>query len=210
MKTNISLTAYALAAGLVLLLFSAAPARAQTGGSIKGKIKEQGGKPLEGVLVGATSASNKDNKREIKSDGKGEFELTDLPAGEYSLAFEKQGYKNFVTRKLTVAAGETLKLSRIIELAREGEPYSLIRGAVLYGNGFSLPNAAVTIERIDGKKFKQEKISGEGGQFAFRLKAEKGKYRITASARGFEQASIEIEIESDEVRNVALTLQQAK
>ena len=44
----------------------------------------------------------------------------------------------------------------------------------------------------------------------FRLKAEKAKYRITANARGFQSTSTEIEIESDEVRNIALTLQQVK
>jgi len=69
----------------------------------------------------------------------------------------------------------------------------------------------VVIERIDGaKKFKQETISREGGEFAFRLKAEKAKYRITATARGFQPASVEVEIENDEARNVALTLQQIK
>jgi len=198
---------YALLAALVLLL-AAASARAQTG-TVKGKVKEEGGKALEGVLVQATSAKNKDDKREAKSDGKGEFELAGLPAGDYSFSFEKQGYKTFLTRKLAVVGGETLRVSA--ELKREGEPFSLVRGAVLYGVGYSLPNALVTIERIDGgKKFKQEKVSGEGGQFVFRLKAEKAKYRITANARGFQPASTEIEIESDEVRNIALTLQQVK
>jgi hypothetical protein len=42
------------------------------------------------------------------------------------------------------------------------------------------------------------------------LKAEKAKYRVTATARGFQPASIEIEIDGDEARNVALTLQPLK
>jgi hypothetical protein len=99
----------------------------------------------------------------------------------------------------------------VVELAREGPPYALIRGAVFQGPGYTLRNATVTIERIDGeKKFKQEKVSVEGGEFSFRLKAEKAKYRITATARGFQPASLEVEIAGDEARNVALTLQQAK
>ncbi|MEP7337547.1 MAG: carboxypeptidase-like regulatory domain-containing protein [Acidobacteriota bacterium] len=196
---------YALIATLVLLFSTAA---AQTG-IIKGKVKEEGGKALEGVLVQATNVRNKDGKHEAKSDSKGDFEFAGLPAGDYSFSFEKQGYKTFLTRKLAVIGGETLKLSA--ELKREGEPFSLVRGAVLNGIGYSLPNASVLIERIDGgRRFKQEKVSGEGGQFVFRLKAEKAKYRITANARGFQSASTEIEIESDEVRNIALTLQQVK
>ena len=93
-------------------------------------------------------------------------------------------------------------------MKRDEAPYSVIRGDVFYGLGFSLPNASVKIERIDGKKFKEEKLSGEGGQFAFRLKAEKAKYRVTAVANGFQPAMTEIEIEGDEIRNIALTLQR--
>jgi uncharacterized membrane protein len=195
---------------MAICLFLLAQAAAQTEtGTVKGKVKEQNGKALEGVLVRATSAADKAQTRETKSDNNGDFEFTGLQPGDYSFSFEKQGFKKFSTRKLELAAGETLKLSRTIELRREGELYALIRGAVLYGQGFTLPNALVTIERIDGgKKFKQEMISREAGEFAFRLKPEKAKYRISASGRGFQTSSIEIEIEGDELRNVVVTLQK--
>ena len=201
---------------LAALLLAPASAQSQTQkgaqtGALKGKVKERNGKPLEGVIVQATSAENKEDKRETKSDDKGDFGFDALPAGRYSLSFEKQGYKTFVTRKLEVAAGETTKLSSDVELSKEGAPYAVIRGAVFRGPGFTLPSASVTIERIDGgKKFKQETISQDGGEFAFRLKAEKATYRVTATARGFQPASIEIEIAGDEARNVALTLQPAR
>jgi uncharacterized surface anchored protein len=205
---------YAIICAQLLAVFLLAPAggRSQTQtGAIKGKVKERNGKALEGVVVRATDAANKEDKRETKSDDKGDFEFSSLPAGRYSLSFEMQGYKAFITRELEVAAGETIKLSKVVELAREGPPYSLIRGAVFHGSGYTLRNATVMIERIDGgKKFKQETVSHDGGEFAFRLKAEKAKYRVTASARGFESTSIEVEIEGDEARNVALTLQPVK
>jgi uncharacterized surface anchored protein len=173
-------------------------------------VKERNGKALEGVIVRATNAENKEDKRETKSDDKGDFEFAALPAGHYSLSLEKQGYKTFISRELEVTAGETLKLSRVIELALESPPYAVIRGAVFQGQGFTLRNATVKIERIDGdKKFKQETVSHDGGEFAFRLKAEKAKYRLTATARGFQTSSIEVEIDGDEARNVALTLQPA-
>jgi len=197
---------------LAALLLAPAGAQSQTQtGALKGRVKERNGKALEGVIVRATSAENKEDKRETKSDDKGDFEFTALPAGHYSLSFEKQGYKTFITRKLEVAAGETTKLSSVVELSREGEPYAVIRGAVFRGPGYTLPNATVMIERIDGgKKFKHETVSQEGGEFAFRLKAEKAKYRVTATARGFQPTSIEVEIDGDEARNVALTLQPVK
>jgi carboxypeptidase family protein len=201
---------------LAALLLVPAGARSQTQkgaqtGALKGKVKERNGKPLEGVIVQATSAENKEDKRETRSDDKGDFGFDALPAGRYSLSFEKQGYKTFVTRKLEVAAGETTKLSSDVELSKEGAPYAVVRGAVFRGPGFTMPSATVTIERIDGgKKFKQETSSQDGGEFAFRLKAEKATYRVTATARGFQPASIEIEIAGDEARNVALTLQPVK
>ncbi|MFN0084473.1 MAG: carboxypeptidase regulatory-like domain-containing protein [Blastocatellia bacterium] len=201
---------YALPALAVLILWPDPRGLAQTGG-IKGKVKEQGGKSLDDVLVRAIHARNKENTHETRTDSRGDFELTGLPGGEYSLSFEKQGFKSFTTRKLEVIPGETIRLSRAIEISRESDPYAVIRGAVLYGIGYTLPNATITLERIDGeKRFKQETISREGGEFAFRLKPEKARYRITAAARGFQSASTEIEILSDEVRNVALTLQQEK
>ena len=215
---------YAFITALVLLLSSALPVCAQTG-VIKGKVKLQDSKTHDGVQVRITRANSSGtkattkpaktvegtNEQESKTDSKGEFEITGLATGEYVLSFEKPGYKGFTTRRLEVVSGETVKLRSVIELAKEGEPYAVIRGAVLHGVGFSLPNALVTIERIDGgKKFKQETLSREGGEFSFRLRADKATYRLTATARGFEAASQEITIESDEVRNIALTLQQLK
>jgi uncharacterized membrane protein len=201
---------YAIIGALVLAVSLIAQANGQTG-ILKGKVKELNGKALEGVTIRATNAKESEDNHETKSDGKGEFEFTALPAGQYSLSFEKQGYKTFTTRKLEITPGETTKLSRVIELPREGDPYAVVRGAVFHGPGYTLPNATVTIERIDGgRKFKQETVSHEGGEFAFRLRAEKAKYRLTATARGFQPASIEIEVEGDEARNVALTLQPAR
>ena len=192
---------------LLLLAGLGAHAGAQTGGgpgNLKGRVKEQKGKSLAGVMIKATSEGR---QFEAQSNDQGEFELKGLPAGEYVLSFSKTGYKNFTTRRLAVAAGETIRLSRMIELVREDDPYAVIRGAIFHGVGYTLPNAEVTLERIDGKKkIKMETVSREGGEFAFRLKADQATYRITARAQGFQPASIEIAIENDEVRNVALTL----
>lgn len=200
---------YAILFSLVLVPFSGARAQSPTG-VIKGKVKEQGGKPLVDVLIKAQGSKHKDRLQETKSNDKGEFEFGSIPAGDYTLTFEKQGYKLFTTRSLEVLGGETLRLSKVIELAKEGDPYAVIRGAVLQGVGYSLSSASVLIERIDGgRKFKQETISREGGEFAFRLRAEKARYRLTASARGFQSSSIELDIEGDEVRNIALTLKPA-
>lgn len=175
-------------------------------GSLRGRVKEQKGRALAGVTIKATADGR---QYEMTSDGQGEFVFRDLTPGDYVLSFAKGGYKTFTTRSLAVAAGETIRLSRVIEMAREDDPYAVIRGAVLHGLGYTLPNAVVRLERTDGrKKTKMETVSREGGEFAFRLKADSASYRITAEAEGFEPASLELSIENDEVRNIVLTLKR--
>ena len=182
---------------------------AQTG-IIKGRVKLQDSKKHDGVTVKAqrfTGTKPVAEPVETQTNEKGEFMFEKLAAGEYVLTFAKSGFKTFTTRRQEVGGGETVQIKELT-IAKEGEPFAEVRGAVLYGVGYSMPNALVTIERIDGgKKFKQEKYSQEGGEFGFRLKSDKAKYRITAQARGFQLATTEIEIDGDELRNIALTLQ---
>jgi len=201
---------YAMLSQIVLLLTLTASAEAQQA-TVKGKVKEQGGKALAGVAIRAVNAANQKDVRETKSDTKGEFEVAGLGGGDYVFTFELMGFKTFVTRRLEVKAGDTIKLKTTIEMAREREAYSMIDGAIFSSEGFSLPNATVVIERIgDGKRFKQEKTAEEGGAFKFRVPAEKATYRITATARGFQSASQEVEVVPDEMRHIALSLERAK
>jgi hypothetical protein len=190
------------------LCFSCA-AWAQTGG-LRGRVKLPDSKKHDGVTVTAqrfTGTKPVAEPIETQTDEKGEYKFERLAVGEYVLSFAKQGFKTFVTRRQEITGGEIIQV-RELAMAKESEPYAEVRGAVLYGVGYSLPNALVTIERIDGgKKFKQEKYSQDGGEFGFRLKADKAKYRVTAQARGFQPASTEVEIDGDELRNIALTLQ---
>ena len=75
---------FALIWAPVLGIFLFALAEAQTKGpvgSLKGKVKERNGKSLESVTIRATPVNTPEEKRETKSDGKGEFEFVDLPPG---------------------------------------------------------------------------------------------------------------------------------
>ncbi len=197
-------------------LLSGLPAWAD-GAKIQGKVKEEGGKALAGVTVKAERSvtrtlNDQDTKPKdykVKTNEKGEFAFKDLLEGSYMLTFELTGYRTFVTRRVQLTAGETLKVPRAIEMSREREPFGLIRGATLDSSGYSLQNVQLTLERTDGKKFKKvEKVSFEGGEFAFRVPAEKGTYRITASADGFKTVSKEVTVDGDEIRQVALQLEK--
>lgn len=187
---------------------------------IEGKIRDDNGKPLSGVTVKANRSKIKtlDDKEaqapsdyEVKSDDKGNFVFTGLAAGSYALTFEMKGFKTATTRqRIDLTASGFYQVPKPFELRRE-DPFSQIRGAVLDTSGYSLPNVSVSIERLDGKKFKKiEKYSTEGGEFGFRLPSESGKYLITASADGFTTTSKEVSIDSSEIRQVVLQLEKKK
>src|SRR5262245_55581894 len=116
----------------VLGAFLFALAGAQTKGSVgslNGKVKERNGKSLEGVIIRATAANASEEKRETRSDSKGEFEFAELPPGQYTFSFDKQGYKTLTTRKQEITSGMVTRLSSVVEMSREGDPYAVIRGA---------------------------------------------------------------------------------
>ena len=201
-----------------LIIFSTLAVLADTA-KIEGKIRDESGKPLSGVTVKANRAKvrvldEKDqapSDYEVKSDDKGTFIFTGLAAGSYALTFEMKGFKTATTlKRVDLTASAVYQAPKPFELRRE-ELYSLIRGAVLDTSGYSLPNVSVTIERLDEKKFKKlEKNSTDGGEFAFRLPSETGKYLVTASASGYITASKEISVDSGEVRQVVLQLEKKK
>ncbi len=189
------------------------------GGQIQGKVKDESGKTLEGVIVKANRAvtrslDNQDTNQkeyETKTNDKGEFVLSGLLPGNYALTFELTGYRSFVTRRFELTAGETFKVPKAIELSREPEAHSLIRGAVLDATGYSLENVSVSVERTDGKKFKKiEKASVTGGQFAFRVPAETGTYRVIASADGYVTATQEVSVDRNEIRSIVIQLEKKK
>ena len=189
------------------------------GGQIQGKVKEEGGKTLAGVTVKARRAvtrslDNQDTNQkeyETKTNDKGEFVLSDLLPGNYALTFELTGYRTFVTRRFELATGETYKVPKPIELPREPEAQSRIRGAVLDATGYSLENVSLTLERTDGKKFKKmEKASVTGGEFGFSVPSEPGTYRLTASANGFVTATQEVSIDKNEIRSIVIQLEKKK
>src|SRR5262249_6507237 len=87
---------------LLLIVQANAQHKTRTG-SLKGKRKARNGKALAGVSVRATSEKSEEDNRETVSNDKGDFELIGLPAGHYSLSFEKRGFKTFFARNLEIA-----------------------------------------------------------------------------------------------------------
>lgn len=90
--------------GLVLLL---APARglAQTGATVRGTVTlATGGTPLHNVIVTVVQL-----RRSVETDENGAFEITNLPAGVYTVLAHMEGFPD-QTRQVRVGAGEVATL----------------------------------------------------------------------------------------------------
>jgi hypothetical protein len=81
-------------------------------------------KPVAGVIISATSAKNKNEKKEVQTDASGYFKFPELPAGELKFQFEKKGYKQQKKNAMTVKEGTIVKFNVEIEITKtEVEDY---------------------------------------------------------------------------------------
>ena len=76
---------------VVLLLAVAAPAAAQTTGSIVGRVTDEGGGVLPGATVEAKSPALQGSRTAV-TDSTGAYRLELLPPGEYTVSFTLQGF----------------------------------------------------------------------------------------------------------------------
>src|SRR5260221_14139168 len=93
----------------VALLALAGVATAQTtNGTITGHVADSQGLALPGVTVNASSA-NLQGVRSVVTSENGDFVLSLLPSGTYTLSFELSGFQT-VTKTATLAPTQTLPL----------------------------------------------------------------------------------------------------
>ena len=93
-----------------------APAAAQTGrGIITGTAKDSAGAPLSSTVIELQPLG-----RRVVTDDQGQFRITDVPAGEYSLTASYVGLKPFSTT-VKVEPGQTVNLDPTLEVASQAD-----------------------------------------------------------------------------------------
>jgi hypothetical protein len=80
------------------------------GGTIGGKVVDKLGEPLKDVKV---TAKNIDTERKTicNTDAHGAYKLPELPAGNYKVTAEKDGYMTHTYTDVFVEIGKTVKLN---------------------------------------------------------------------------------------------------
>ena len=122
------LVAMALAA---MLFVPWANARGQViTATLYGVVHDSTGGALPGVSVTATQVGT-NLVRETVSDERGEFTLTALPAGQYALTIQLQGFKAYNSQGLTLGAGQSVRQTYVLDVGNVAETVTVAEEAPL-------------------------------------------------------------------------------
>src|SRR5689334_16611118 len=96
---------YRLIYALVLVLFASGTALPQSGtGVVRGQVTDPSGAAVTNASVVVTSANGQ--TRTVHTDRQGMYEVTALPAGQYSLKAMAKGFADFETDYVVVTPGQ--------------------------------------------------------------------------------------------------------
>lgn len=99
-------------------LLTAFGARAQSTGTIEGKIIDETQSPLPGVMIVASSPALMDAKVAVTDPG-GHFRFALLRAGEYKLVFTMSGFTNQEKGNVSLSSGRTVSLGIVMKAATD-------------------------------------------------------------------------------------------
>jgi hypothetical protein len=188
---------------LILLPFGASAQDKHTG-QLKGKIKVEKGSP-DGVTVILRQGEREVTR--VSTDRKGNFLIARIAPGLYGVTFRKPGLAIGSIENLEVKAGKTRSLADLILSVDEGS-IAFIRGSVFNEAGRSVPNVRVELSRIVSESHVENldaRMTGETGEFVFRVPPDVAKYRLTLRSEGAEAVSKDVEVDGAAVFRVALT-----
>lgn len=189
-----------------LLLSVGCLAQDKNTGAIKGKVHVEQGSP-SGVAVILLQGEHEVTR--VSTDKKGEFVISRVPAGVYSLKFRKPGLAVGTIDPLEVHAGKTRTLGDRLVLSVDEGSIAFVRGSVFTEAGRSVPGVRVELAKIINESSLQKidsRVTSETGEFVFRLPPETAKYRVTAKADGAQTVSKDVDVDGAAVFRVALTL----
>ena len=101
---------------LLCILFGVLSAPAQSDrGAITGTITDQGGGVMPGVSVVATNLATNQELRTVSTET-GNYTISAIPAGIYSLTVEQPGFRKFVQTGITVQVAQTARIDVVLQV----------------------------------------------------------------------------------------------
>lgn len=182
----------------------AVPAFSQNGG-LKGKVRAANGKGIANATI-IVRQNGKDMKT-ARSDSKGDFRISGLKSGIYSIVFEARGYAAGLLADVEVKKGIRDLGDRLV-LAVDRGTLVFIRGSVFYKEGVSLPGARVELALVnpDGTTRRlATAVSDISGEFSFRRPEGPAKLRVTAKYKGVTGYK-DVDVDTAAIYRTAITL----
>src|SRR5258708_4648302 len=110
-----------LAAVALLCLSSAVFGQQVLRGSIAGTIKDDTGATIPGVTITVTGPALQVPQIMRVSDGRGEYQVPDLPAGTYRVSYELTGFATLVREGIVLTTGFAARLEPVMTVATVAE-----------------------------------------------------------------------------------------
>jgi hypothetical protein len=134
--------------GLIVALL-AAPAAAQQEASIIGVVTDSGGAVLPGVSVTARSPALQVPEVTGVTDGRGEYRLTPLPIGIYSVTYELQGFQTMRREEIRLTTGFVATVNVSLSLGGIQETITVTGGSPVVDVVSTAPATRLTREALD-------------------------------------------------------------
>jgi hypothetical protein len=194
------------AAALLLLVSFSSWAQDKNTGAIKGKVRVEKGTP-GGVAVILRQADHEVTR--ATTDKKGEFVLAHVTPGIYGVTLRKPCLAVGSIEDIEVKAGKTRSLGDRLVLGVDEGCVTFIRGSVFNEGGRSVPGVRVELARVIDESSTEKldsRITGETGEFVFRVPPDAAKYRVTIKPNGAQLESKDVPVDGPAVYRVALML----
>ena len=128
---------------ILLTIGGTAVSHAQTfRGGITGTVTDVTGAAIAGAAVTAVDTSTNVSYKTVSSSA-GEFYLTNLPVGSYTVTIGFSGFSTAKYDKLQVAAGANYTISAKLTLSSTDQTVEITAAALTLGPGIPIPNASL-------------------------------------------------------------------
>jgi hypothetical protein len=126
------------------------PAIASAQATLSGTVRDSSGAVLPGVSVEAASPALIERIRTATTDGSGQYRITDLPPGMYSLTFTLSGFNTVKRDGITVSGSGVIPISIELSVGTLNETLTVTGEAPLVDTQTTRRETVVSAETISG------------------------------------------------------------
>src|SRR5438067_13908176 len=118
-----SLVRLMLAIAVCLILL---PAAAYAQGQIAGTVRDVSDAVIPGVIVEATSPALIEKVRSTTTDGSGQYRITNLPIGTYTVTFTLEGFSKQQRDNVVLTTGFTAAVNATMSVGQRSETITVV------------------------------------------------------------------------------------